>query len=277
MIDWFTSPFATEAAQRALLGGLLAAAATSVVGTWVVLRGMTFLGDALAHGILPGVALAMIWGFDPMLGAFVAALVMSGLVSLVSARAHVREETGIGLLFVGMLALGVMIVSRSKSFTEDVTDMLFGDIAAITPRDLRGQLIVAVLVLAATVVLYRPFITLSFNRDKAATLGMHPVLAQAAMLAMLAMSIVASFQAMGTLLVFGLLVAPPSTALLFVRRVPLVMAASVGLGALSVVVGLVASHHAGTAGGATVAGVAVAGFFVALVAREVIDAVQRLR
>lgn len=272
---WFTQAFEPAFMQRALLGGLLAVLATSLIGTWVVLRGLAFLGDALAHGVIPGIALATLWGFSPVLGAFVAALVMSGLVTVVSSRTKVREDTGIGLLFVGMLALGVIIVSRSRSFATDVTSLLFGDVLGVTAGDLKGQAIAAFILVIATVVLYRPFLALTFNRQKAITLRMHPAMAQTAMLSLLALSIVASFQAIGTLLVFGLLVAPPATAGLFMRRVPSVMVGAVGVGAFSVVTGLLISFHYGTAGGATIAGVAVATFFVGLVVREVVNVATR--
>ena len=267
-MDWLTEAFEPAFMQRALVGGIVAVVATSVIGTWVVLRGLAFLGDALAHGVIPGIALAVLWGFSPVLGAFVAALLMSGLVSLVSSRAAVREDTGIGLLFVGMLSLGIVIISRSDSFTTDVTSLLFGDILGVTVDDIRGQAIAAAIVLVASAVLYRPFLALTFNRQKAATLGMRPALAQFAMLVLLATSIVASFQAIGTLLVFGLLVAPPATAALFVHRVPAIMALAVVLGSASVVLGLLVSYHHGTAGGATISGASVAIFFVALAARE---------
>jgi ABC-type Mn2+/Zn2+ transport system permease subunit len=129
--------------------------------------------------------------------------------------------------------------------------------------------VAALIVAAATAVLYRPFLALTFNRQKAQTLGMRPALAQAAMLALLALSIVASFQAIGTLLVFGLLVGPPATAGLFVHRVPAIMALSIVLGSAAVVIGLLVSYHHGTAGGATIAGTSVALFFVGLAVREV--------
>lgn len=268
MLELVTEAFEPAFMQRALLGSLVAVVATSLVGTWVVLRGLAFLGDALAHGVIPGIALAVLWGASPVLGALLAALVMSGAVALVSSRTAVREDTGIGLLFVGMLSLGVIIVSRSESFTTDVTNLLFGDVLGVTAADIRGQAVAAAVVLAVIVLGHRPFLTLTFNRDKAATLGMRPGLGQAALLAVLAVSIVASFQAIGTLLVFGLLVGPPATASLLVRRVPLVMAVSVALGALAVVVGLLVSFHHGTAGGATIAGVSVGLFFVVLLGVE---------
>lgn len=263
--------------QRALVGGLLAVVATSLVGTWVVLRGLAFLGDALAHGVIPGIALAVLWGFNPVLGALVAAAVMGGLVSLVTARTQVREDTGIGLLFVGMLALGIVIVSKARSFTTEVTSLLFGDILGVTRSDINGQLIGAGVVVVATIVLYRPFLALTFNRLKARSLGMHPGATHMAMMILLAISIVASFQAVGTLLVFGLIVGPPATASLLTKRVPLMMVVSMLFGAIAVVAGLTISFHAGTAGGATMAGLSVAQFFVVLVGVEMARATRELR
>ncbi|MEZ5257118.1 MAG: zinc ABC transporter permease AztB [Ilumatobacteraceae bacterium] len=263
--------------QRALIGSLVAVVATSLVGTWVVLRGLAFLGDALAHGVIPGIALAVLWGFNPLLGALVAALLMSGLVTVVSNRTVVREDTAIGLLFVGMLSLGIVIVSRSPSFTTEVTSLLFGDVLGVTVADIQGQLIATGVVVVATVALYRPFMALTFNRAKAQTLGMRPDLAQAALMALLALSIVASFQAIGTLLVFGLLVGPPAAASLLVHRVPTIMVTSMLLGAIAVVAGLLVSFHHGTAGGATIAGFSVLEFFIALTGREVHLALRRSR
>lgn len=274
-MDLFTEAFGPDFMQRALVGSLIAVVATSLVGTWVVLRGLAFLGDALAHGVIPGIALAILWGFSPIVGALGAALIMSGLVTVVSSRTVVREDTGIGLLFVGMLSLGIIIVSRAQSFANEVTSLLFGDVLGITIDDIRGQLGATLLVLAVTVVFYRPFLALTFNRDKAFTLGMRPALAQAMLLGILAVSIVASFQAIGTLLVFGLVVGPPATASLIVRRVPAIMVLSMLLGALAVVAGLLISFHNDTAGGATIAGLSVAQFFVVLAVREVTAAARR--
>jgi ABC-type Mn2+/Zn2+ transport system permease subunit len=269
VITWLTDPFASELTQRALVAGLLVAVTTSLVGTWVVVRGLSFMGDALAHGVLPGIALAFLWGFDITLGALASAALMVGGINLVNRRAHVSEDTGIGLLFVGMLALGVVIISREDTYAGDLTAFLFGDVLGVRPSQVRTQALVAAGTLVAVVALYRPFLALSFNREKAATLGQRPALAHAAMLALLALAIVSSFRVVGTLLVFGLLVAPPATATLMVRRLPAAMATSVALGCLAVVLGLAISYHQDTAAAATVAGVAVAQFFVALTVRDV--------
>ncbi len=263
--------------QRALIGSLIAVIATSLVGTWIVLRGLAFLGDALAHGVIPGVALAVLWGFNPALGAFLSALVMSGLVTFVSNRTPVRDDTAIGLLFVGMLALGVVIISKAGSFKTDVTAILFGDALGITRGDIQSQLIYTSIVVVFTALLYRPFLALTFNQMKAHTLGMRPRLSQATLLGLLSLSIVASFQSIGTLLVFGLLVAPPATASLLVKRVPLIMAVSILLGSLAVIAGLVISFHYGTAGGATMAGISVLIFFIVLLGHSAFNAFSKLR
>ncbi len=273
-MEWILEAFEPDFLQRALLGSLIAVVATSFVGTWVVLRGLAFLGDALAHGVIPGIALAVLLGFNPLIGAFAAAIVMSGLVSVVSNRTVVREDTAIGLLFVGMLSLGIVIVSQARSFSTEVTSLLFGDVLGVSSSDIRSQLIAAAIVVITTIAFYRPFLALTFNSDKAQTLGMRPKLAQQVLLALLALSIVASFQAIGTLLVFGLLVGPPATAALTARRVPVIMVVSMAWGSLAVVAGLVISFHYGTAGGATIAGLSVAQFFVVLIAREIYDATR---
>ena len=271
LIDAFEPAFM----QRALIGGLIAVIATSLVGTWIVLRGLAFLGDALAHGVIPGVALAVLWGFSPALGAFIAALVMSGLTSAVANNTSVREDTAIGLLFVGMLALGVVIISKAGSFKTNVTAVLFGDSLGITSTDIRNQLIYTAIVIICSILLYRPFLALTFNEMKAQTLGMSPRLSQAALLALLSLSIVASFQAIGTLLVFGLLVAPPATATLLVKKVPLIMAVSMLVGFIAVISGLLISFHYGTAGGATMAGISVLEFFIVMIAQSTYQTLQK--
>ena len=275
-MHWFLDPFDPEFMQRALLAGMLAVVASSVVGTWVVLRGLSFLGDALAHGVIPGMALAVLWGFNITVGALLTAAVMVGGVSFVNRRARLAEDTGVGLLFVGMLALGVIIISKSRSFATDVQSLLFGDVLGVTWSDLGFQAVAAVVVVVASVLGYRAFLALSFNEQKAGSLGLRPGLTHLALLGLIAVAIVSSFQAVGTLLVFGLLVGPPATAALLVRRVWLCMVVSVALGWVAVALGLVLSYQHGTAAGATMAGVSVAGFFLVLVGQETVAAVRRL-
>jgi manganese/iron transport system permease protein len=277
MFDLFTDAFGSQITQRALLGGLLAATVTALIGTWVVVRGLAFFGDAMAHGVLPGIALAVIWGFDVTLGAMISALVMVVGINTVHRTTRLSDDTAIGLLFVGMLALGVVIISREPTFAGDLTSFLFGDILGVRDADLWFGAAALVVTAVGLLLGHRAFVALAVGRDKAELLGLRPGLAHAAMLTLLALSIVSTFRIVGTLLVFGLLVAPPATAVLLVKRIPAAMALAVVFGWLAVIVGLTISYHADTAASATVAGIAVAQFFVVLLALEGAEAVRRTR
>jgi manganese/iron transport system permease protein len=263
-MDWLTEPFELAFQQRALLGGALAAIASSVVGTWVVIRGMSFLGDALVHGVVPGIALALLLDINLMAGAAVAAVVMIGGINFVHRQTSFSEDTGIGLLFVGMLALGVILVSKTSSFAGNLTSILFGDALGVSSRDVLTLAVLAVIVVVASVVLYRPFLLLAFNEQKTMLLGYSPTVANWLLLGLITLAIVGSFQTVGTLLVFGLLVGPPATAALVVRRVPAMMALSALIGIASVVIGLIVSFHADTSGSATMAIVPIVAFFLVL-------------
>lgn len=267
-MDWVLEPFELAFQQRALVAGALAAIALAVVGTWVVIRGMSFLGDALVHGVIPGIALAILLGFNVVVGAAVAALVMMLGINLVHRQTSFKEDTGIGLLFVGMLALGVILISRTASYASDLTGILFGDALGVTVIDIARLAVTAVVAVAVTLALYRPFLVLSFNEDKAKLLGLRPKLAHVAMLGLIALSIIGSFQTVGALLVFGLLVGPAASAALLVRRVPTMMIVAAAVGVFSVFVGLVVSYHAGTSGSATMAIVPIVLFFVSLAAKS---------
>ena len=266
-MDWLTDPFLLGFQQRALIGGLIAALMCSVVGTWLVLRGMSFFGDAFVHGVLPGIALAVVLGGSPHVGAAVAAVVMMAGISLVHRATTLKEDTAIGLLFVGMMALGVVIISLSDSYTGSLTAILFGDVLGVSMEGLRVQAAIAVVVVLLALVLYRPLLALSFSEAKAGVLGMRPRLTHSLLLVMIGAAVIGSFQAVGTVLVFGLLVGPPATAALVTRTVPRMMAVAALLGAASVVVGLVLSYHGGTAGSATMALVPIVLFFTVLLAR----------
>jgi zinc/manganese transport system permease protein len=273
-VDWLLDPFRLDFQKDALLAGSLVAITTAVIGTWVILRGMSFLSDALAHGVLPGIALAFVWGLDTTIGAAASAAVMVLGVNSVNRRTRLGQDTSIGLLFVGMLAIGVVIISRSDSYFGDLSAFLFGDLLGVDAGDLWLAGVAAVVIVAACTLLYRPFVVLSFDEQKAELLGMHPGRANLAMLALIALAVVASYRAVGTLLVSGLLIAPPATASLAVRRVPAVMALAAVLGVASVTAGLIISYHLDTAAGATAAAVSVALFFVVAAVRAVVQALR---
>lgn len=275
-MDWLIEPFELAFQQRALLGGALASVALSLVGTWVVVRGMTFLGDALVHGVIPGIALAVLLDFNVLIGAAAAAAVMIAGINLVHRQTTFTEDTGIGLLFVGMLAVGVILISRTDSFAGSLTSILFGDALGVTADDIVVLGVVALVTLVVSVAFYRSFLVLAFNEHKARLLGFRPRLANVAMLGLMTVTIVSSFQTVGTLLVFGLLVGPPATAALVVRRVPAMMATAGLVGVLSVALGLMISFHADTSGSATMAAVPIALFFAVLTVRSAMDRSGRL-
>ena len=274
-MDWLTEPFDLAFQQRALIGGAFASIGLSLVGTWVVVRGMSFLGDALVHGVIPGIALGVLLGFNLLLGAALAAVVMIGGINLVRRQTTFSEDTSIGLLFVGMLALGVILISRTDSYQGSLTGILFGDALGVTADDIRVLAVVALVALIGTIVFYRPFLALSFNEQKAQLLGFRPKLSHALMLTLMTLMIIASFQTVGTLLVFGLLVGPPATATLLARRLPTIMGVSVLIGVLSVAAGLVISFHADISGSATMAATPIGLFFIVLVVRAVADRARR--
>jgi ABC-type Mn2+/Zn2+ transport system permease subunit len=277
VIELITEPFAFTFMRNALAAGLLTVIASSLIGTWVVMRGMAFMGDALAHGVLPGIAIAYIIGGNLLIGGAISAAVMIGGVTLASSRSRLGEDTSIGLLFVGMLAAGVAIISKGGAYAGDLTTILFGDPIGVTRSDLRTLLIATVITIVASIVLYRPFLALSFSRAKAQVLGLHPGLAHLAMLALIATVVISSFRTVGTLLVFAFIVAPPATAALVSKRVPVMMVMSMLIGASMVFVGLLVSFHFATATAATIAGLTVLAFFVVLLVREAIDHVRAIR
>ena len=248
-MDWLTDPFSPSFMQRALLAGALVAAQCALIGVWIVLRRLNFLGDALAHGVVPGVAIAFLVGVNTTIGAAVAAAVVVAGVTLVRERSGLPEDTSIGLLFVGLLALGVIIISRSGSFAGDLTAFLFGNVLGVTWTDITVQAAAVVASLLLTVVLYRGLVALSFDERKAQLLGLRPTLVRLALLALIALIVVTSFKTVGALLVFGLIIAPAATAIIVANRIPAVMATSALLGVVSVVGGLLMSFHLDIAGG----------------------------
>jgi zinc/manganese transport system permease protein len=251
-------PFSTDFMARALLGGVLVAVVCAVVGTWVVIRGMAFLGEAMAHGMLPGVATASLLGLPAIAGAAVSAAVMSLGVGLVSRRGRLSQDTSIGLLFVGMLSLGVIIVSHSRSFAVDLTAILFGDILAISDGDIVTLAVALAVTLAVALVFHRSFVALAFDPRVAHTLRLRPRLAQTMLVALVTLAVVASYGAVGSLLVVGLLIAPAVAAGHWARGIPGTMLLAAALGSVAVLLGLVVSWHAATAAGASIAFVSVA-------------------
>jgi ABC-type Mn2+/Zn2+ transport system permease subunit len=269
-LNYLVDPFANNEFMRlALFGGILVACTCAIAGTFVVLRGLAFVGDALAHGVLPGIATAMLLGVSGIVGAAIGAAVMMGGVSVVSRRFRLSGDTAIGLLFVGMLALGVMITSRSSSFVGDLANILFGELLGITTTDLAWQLIALLVVGAIAFVGRRPFLLLTVDDGLARTSGFSARLFHNVMLAMVALTVIASFQTVGTLLVLGMLIAPAATGSLFARRIESMMLIAALVGSLSTYIGLLVSYHYDLAAGASIVLTAVVIFAISATANEI--------
>ena len=262
-MDFFITPFMSNPFMlHALAAGVLVSIACAVIGTFVVLRGLAFIGDALAHGVLPGIAIAILLNIPGILGAAAGALVMIGGISLITQRSRLTSDTAIGLLFVGMLALGVVIVSRSASFSGDLVRVLFGEILGINTQSIFIQLIATLFVATTTIVCARPFLMLSFNPEQAQVAGFSYRVYHNIMLILIAITIIVSFQTVGTLLVFGMLLAPASASALFARRIEGMIVWSAVFGSLSVYLGLLASYQLNIAAGAAIVLISTLVFFI---------------
>ena len=266
----FIEPFANnEFLRLSLVAGILVAVTCAIAGTFVVLRGLAFVGDALAHGVLPGIATAMLLGVSGIFGAAVGALVMMGGVNLVSRRFRLSGDTAIGLLFVGMLALGVMITSRSRSFVGDLSRILFGELLGVNTGDLVLQLVALVIIGVVAFVARRPFLLLCVDEGLAKTSGFSSRLFHNLMLMIVAVTVIASFQTVGTLLVLGMLIAPAATGALFARRISMMIFIASLVGSVSSYVGLLVSYHFNLAAGASIVLTAVLIFAMAATYTEI--------
>jgi manganese/iron transport system permease protein len=242
-MSWLTDPLAFGFMQRALVASLIVGVLCAVVGCYIVLRSMAFLGDALAHAILPGVAIAFLVGGNLLIGALVAAVVVAVGISYVSRTGAVREDTAIGIFFAAALALGVVLISTMDGYAVDLTHVLFGNVLGVTVGDLWISGALAVVVLVAVVLLYRRLLVASFDPILGEMLGLRTGLLRTGLFLMLALTIVLSLRTVGVALVAAMLVTPPATAYLLTRRLPSMMLLSAFFGGASAVGGLYASYY----------------------------------
>jgi manganese/iron transport system permease protein len=265
MLNWLLEPLTYGFMQRGLAASVMVGVLCAVVGCYVVLRGMAFLGDALAHAILPGVALAYLLKGNLMLGALIAAVVVGLGIGMLSRQGKIREDTAIGILFAAALALGVAMISTVQTYAVDLTHILFGNILGVSPADLLIIAVLGVIVIATIVLLYKEFLVVSFDRVLAATLRLPVEVLRNLMLILIALTIVVSLQAVGVGLVAAMLVTPAATAYLLTRRLPMMMVIAALIGAFSGVAGLYLSYYLNIASGAAVVLVATAAFILAYV------------
>ncbi len=251
--------------QRALLAALLIAVVGGVVGTFVVLKGLAFIGDALAHAAFAGVATAYVLGGSIYLGSVLAAVATALAIGFVSRRARVSFDTAIGILFVGAFAFGIMLISASRSYTVDLFSFVFGDVLGVGWDDLRVMAALTVVVLALVALFYREVLFTAYDHTMAEASGVPVAAVQYGQLALLAVATVVAIKVVGIVLVVAMLVTPAATARLLVRRIPQMMVIATLLGALASVAGLYLSYYLNVASGAAVVLVATALFLLALV------------
>jgi ABC-type Mn2+/Zn2+ transport system permease subunit len=252
MLDFLLSPLQYEFMIRGLLASVLVGVLCSVVGCFVVLRSMAFLGDAMAHSVLPGVAVAYLVGGNLTVGALVAAVLVALGISFFSRKGAIREDTAIGILFSSALALGIALISTIRSYAVDLSHILFGNVLGVSPSDLVWIAGLGIAVLVVFLLAYRPFLVLSFDPVLAETLRLPVDLLRTVLLVLVSVTIVVSLQVVGIALVAAMLITPAATAYLLTRRLPTMLAVSALLGAFSGLIGLYASYYLNIASGAAV-------------------------
>ena len=263
MIQALLEPLTYGFMQRGLLASILVGVLCAVVGCYVVLRSMAFMGDALAHAILPGVAIAYLLHGNLLVGALVAAVLVALGIGFFSRQGMLKEDTAIGILFAAALSLGVVLISTIRTYALDLTHILFGNILGVSPTDLWMCGILGSIVILTIILLYKEFLVISFDPVLAATLRLPAELLRSLMLILLALTVVVSLQTVGVGLVAAMLVTPGATAYLLTRRLTTMMFVSAVLGAFSSVTGLYMSYYLNSASGAAVVLVATAIFVLA--------------
>jgi manganese/iron transport system permease protein len=242
-MNFLLEPLTYEFMQRGLLASVIVGILCAVMGTYVVLRGMAFLGDAIAHAILPGVAIAYIFQGDLLIGAGVAAILVALSIGFFSKEGTVKEDTAIGILFAAALSLGVALISTIQTYAVDLSHILFGNVLGVSVSDLWLIAGLSFLILLTVAILYKPFLVISFDPVLAATLRLPAEFLRNLMLVLLSLTVVVSLQTVGVSLAAAMLVTPAATAYLLTRRLFPMMILSATIGALSSIIGLYISYY----------------------------------
>lgn len=264
LIAWFTDPLTQPALARGLLTAVVVGGVVPVLGTYVVLRGMAFLGDALAHIILPGIVIASLIGWPLIAGALVVAVFAALTIGVIGRRTPLREDTTIGVVFAAAFALGIALFSMQPDYSEELEHVLFGDLLQLSAADVVIIAAMGAVVVLTVVLLFKEFLVLSFDKLLAVTMRLPVTLLNNLMLVLLAIVIVISFNAVGVVLVLAMLVTPTSTAYLFTRRLPTMMLAASLIGVASGMAGFYLAYYLSIPSGPAIVLVATAGFVLAV-------------
>lgn len=267
VLAWLAEPLAYPFMARGLGAALVVGVVCPVLGTYVVLRGMAFFGDALAHIILPGVVIAYLLGLPLITGALVVGILAALGVGAISRRTDIKEDAAIGVIFAGAFALGIALLSAQRSYAVDLTHILFGNLLGISTGDLVLTAILGAIVLVTVLGFYKEFLVLSFDPVLAVTLRLPAGFLQGLLLILIAVVIVVSIQSVGVALVLAMLVTPAAAAYLLTRRLPSMMGVAAGIGALSAIAGLYASYYLNIASGPAIVLAETAVFLVVFLVR----------
>jgi manganese/iron transport system permease protein len=263
-MHWLLEPLQYDFILRALLAAVVVGVVCSVLGVYIVLRGMAFLGDAMAHTILPGVAAAFLLGLPLALGALVMGVLTALGIGALTGRTSLKEDTAIGVILAGFFALGVAMLSASRNYSIDLAHFLFGNLLGVSTDDLILTAALGAAVLALIYLFYKEFLVLSFDPLLAETLRLPTTFLNYLLLMLLAVTIVVALQVVGVALMLAILVTPAAAASFLTRRLPSMMAVSAAIGVFSGVTGVYLSYYLNIASGPAVVLVATLVFLVAL-------------
>jgi manganese/iron transport system permease protein len=263
-VEVLLTPFHYAFMQRAFVAALAVGILCSTMGTYVVLRKLSFIGDGIAHASFAGVVVAYLRGLDYYMGAGVVAILTALGIGYVTRRGRVALDTAIGVMFTGAFALGVFLMSRQSHYNVDLESFLFGNILAVSRGDLILILALAGLIAVSLALLYRPLLYTSFDPVVAEAGGINVAFVDYALLVLLALTIIVSLESVGIVLVAALLVTPAATAYQLTNRFKRMMALSAGIGTGCAVVGLYLSYYLNAGSGATIVLLATICFFVAM-------------
>jgi len=269
-LDVFIKPFEYSFMVRALVVSVCVGVMCPLLGVYVVNRGLGFMGDAMAHSVMPGMVLAFILGISPFLGAIPTGIAVAFAIGYLGRKFRVSEDTSLGIMFAALFSIGLVMISLSKGISVRVEDILLGQILAVSSIDVVVTLSLAVLVLIVIGVLHRQLVFTSFDSLGATVIGLPTRLLDYLLLVSLALVIVVSLQAVGIVLVVAMLITPAAAGALLVRRFTRVMLVSVVVGVFSAVCGLYAAYHLNIPSGPSMTLVATAIFFLALTYNQIV-------
>jgi ABC-type Mn2+/Zn2+ transport system permease subunit len=273
--DWLIDPWHYAFMRSGILAALLVGLTCATLGVYVVLRRMAFIGDALAHTVLPGLVVAYLNSWNLFGGAVVAGLLTALGIGWLSRRQEIREDTAIGILFTGMFALGILLISTVRSF-RDLSHILFGDILGVTSTDLALIAGVAALVLSVLAMFHKELELTSFDPVHAEVIGLRADIVRYGLLILLALTVVVGIQAVGVVLTNALLITPAATAALLTDRLPRMMVIAALIAMVSGLIGLYASYYFSVSSGAAIVLTCTACFGLAWVGRTLGRVARRM-